>query len=509
MAFRVFRPLLMTRGLFTLPTTGMIVDRKTKILDVLPHGQKYGFGKETRGKRMADVLTHPIVAQHIESAFKLGPGEERVDQIVVHAPSGPTTMQLVSTPIFGLRGRIRGLSVVLRDVHAQVAETQKSRALVDQMREVTKMQSAERRIRDALIREKNPSENFETLVRGIHKHLKVSAAFFAPASSQSYEAVAHAGHDAGTLNGMTLDMSRQSLTRHVLETGGFTYLTPSQIKAGRLIQHPKFLEAGEHVAGIPVFVEQGKVGGVLLVSMTEPPSHQLKQTLQRIGEHASELMMLEHLARVSRVTGLPNRWAFEERLRDRLESYKRGLAAKARDHEKPEPSPFALVSIDLNGFGNVNNSVSHPAGDLVLEEVGKMLREGVKRKTDFVGQWAGDEFVLILDGATREEAHKKAEELRTRMIRETASGELYRRVIDRVIAGDAKLDIDALRKLRKMTEDPAGIGFSFGITDVREHPAEATAEEIYSMADARERTAKDESRASDQVEITRMKRERH
>ncbi|HHB81511.1 MAG TPA: GGDEF domain-containing protein, partial [Aliiroseovarius sp.] len=62
-------------------------------------------------------------------------------------------------------------------------------------------------------------------------------------------------------------------------------------------------------------------------------------------------------------------------------------------------APFALMHLDLDFFKQVNDTLGHAAGDLVLQQVAKVLLEET-RSNDIVARVGGDEFVLIFDGVT-------------------------------------------------------------------------------------------------------------
>ncbi|WP_052402067.1 bifunctional diguanylate cyclase/phosphodiesterase [Muricoccus aerilatus] len=90
---------------------------------------------------------------------------------------------------------------------------------------------------------------------------------------------------------------------------------------------------------------------------------------------------IAHLARHDPLTDLPNRVLFGERLD--------GALARARRGEG-----FAVLCIDLDRFKEVNDTLGHPAGDLLLREVTARLRAEL-RDTDTLARLGGDEFAII------------------------------------------------------------------------------------------------------------------
>jgi diguanylate cyclase (GGDEF)-like protein len=73
--------------------------------------------------------------------------------------------------------------------------------------------------------------------------------------------------------------------------------------------------------------------------------------------------------------------------------------------------PFSLVFIDLDHFKQVNDAHGHQAGSAALREVGEVLRAGL-RETDIPTRYGGDEYVILLPEADREQAMGVAERLR-------------------------------------------------------------------------------------------------
>lgn len=82
--------------------------------------------------------------------------------------------------------------------------------------------------------------------------------------------------------------------------------------------------------------------------------------------------------------------------------------------------PFALVLCDLDRFKEVNDSLGHPAGDLVLKRVADAFRATV-RDVDTVARVGGEEFGLLLPGTGKAEALAFADRLRDAVERAFAS----------------------------------------------------------------------------------------
>jgi diguanylate cyclase len=103
-------------------------------------------------------------------------------------------------------------------------------------------------------------------------------------------------------------------------------------------------------------------------------------------------------ARTDPLTGAANRGAFDEELARRC-----ALAAAGQ-------SCFALVFADIDHFKKINDTYGHPVGDRVLTAFVEFLRARV-RATDLIARCGGEEFGVILPGATLRPALKKARAL--------------------------------------------------------------------------------------------------
>ena len=90
-----------------------------------------------------------------------------------------------------------------------------------------------------------------------------------------------------------------------------------------------------------------------------------------------------HEVNFDRLTGLPNRNVFQDRLEHAIrQAHRSGL-------------PLALLFIDLDLFKEINDTMGHEMGDVLLQQVGQRLL-GFVRDSDTVARLGGDEFIIIL-----------------------------------------------------------------------------------------------------------------
>ncbi|MEA2882047.1 MAG: hypothetical protein QOH32_1303, partial [Bradyrhizobium sp.] len=100
------------------------------------------------------------------------------------------------------------------------------------------------------------------------------------------------------------------------------------------------------------------------------------------AEVSSRELKISWLARHDVLTGLANRTVFAEALQREI----------ARAHR--DGTNFAVLYLDLDHFKDINDTLGHPIGDLLLQSVAERLRANV-RETDTVSRFGGDEFALI------------------------------------------------------------------------------------------------------------------
>ncbi len=119
----------------------------------------------------------------------------------------------------------------------------------------------------------------------------------------------------------------------------------------------------------------------------EQEINERKTIESELHEHKENLIRLAHY---DALTGLPNRALFNELLDKELKK----CAQKS--------TRFAIFFIDLDRFKNINDTMGHHIGDLVLKEVATRIRELIK-PNDVLARLGGDEFILLLRTIQSEE----------------------------------------------------------------------------------------------------------
>jgi diguanylate cyclase (GGDEF)-like protein/PAS domain S-box-containing protein len=136
----------------------------------------------------------------------------------------------------------------------------------------------------------------------------------------------------------------------------------------------------------PIRNEMGGIAGGVLVFHDVSESRELNR---KLSYHASHDIL----------TGLVNRREFETRLERALKS------AKARE------ASYALLHLDLDQFKLINDNCGHNAGDALLGQVAGLLKSKIRWR-DTVARLGGDDFGLLLESCSRDEAMRLAETIR-------------------------------------------------------------------------------------------------
>lgn len=114
---------------------------------------------------------------------------------------------------------------------------------------------------------------------------------------------------------------------------------------------------------------------------------------------------LEVIAVTDVLTGIANRRFAMEQGEKEFIRVVRNMGGKA------DASSLCCIMLDLDHFKDINDTKGHLAGDEVLREIGRRLRQSL-RPYDIAGRYGGEEFLVLLPGSTFKEALKIAERIR-------------------------------------------------------------------------------------------------
>jgi diguanylate cyclase (GGDEF)-like protein/PAS domain S-box-containing protein len=122
---------------------------------------------------------------------------------------------------------------------------------------------------------------------------------------------------------------------------------------------------------------------------------------KRLEQERQELLQrVEAMARTDPMTGLPNRRAWEDEVRQAI--------ARAQRHGHS----LTLGLVDIDRFKLFNDAHGHPAGDALLAEAAATWRLTL-RMTDFIARYGGDEFALLLPDCSPDETFRLLDRFRT------------------------------------------------------------------------------------------------
>jgi len=143
----------------------------------------------------------------------------------------------------------------------------------------------------------------------------------------------------------------------------------------------------------PIKSSTGKVLGAfgMYYNHTAVPNKEESKDLSSAASLASIIMERDHaqkrirkLAYTDELTNLPSRAYLYQNIQLAIES------------SALQQNRFGLLYVDLDGFKNVNDSLGHSAGDLLLCEIARRLKSAC-RESDFVARLSGDEFCIIAE----------------------------------------------------------------------------------------------------------------
>jgi diguanylate cyclase len=136
-----------------------------------------------------------------------------------------------------------------------------------------------------------------------------------------------------------------------------------------------------------------------MLQSTKKASESLDQSTRKLSQMRNRLDEANDKAQRDQLTGLPNRWAFEQQF----------SAATIRAKERFEP--LSVAFIDIDHFKMVNDTHGHEAGDRVLQLVAKTL-DRFGRGNCHLARHGGEEFVIVLENTSTAEAKQQIDAVR-------------------------------------------------------------------------------------------------
>lgn len=136
---------------------------------------------------------------------------------------------------------------------------------------------------------------------------------------------------------------------------------------------------------IPIINEQGESWGIVGLSRNITERKRLEERLRYLSE-------------IDILTGLYNRYSFEEKL---------------KKINQPEYLPLGIIMGDINGLKLVNDTLGHLEGDRLIQAIAKVLKEACGTAGD-IFRWGGDEFIMLLPHTDELQCEQMIEKIITR-----------------------------------------------------------------------------------------------
>ena len=189
----------------------------------------------------------------------------------------------------------------------------------------------------------------------------------------------------------TDELAGEKLTRLIAEDDGD--LVASFLEAG----HPG--RSGDEQEAVGQRKDGARFPVALSISdMKVGRQHYRIAIIRDITVHKEQVQALEHQALHDDLTGLPNRVLLADRVEHAILSARRNQ------------SSLALLLTDLDHFKEINDTLGHHYGDLILKQVAQRMQKLV-RSSDTVARLGGDEFAILLPTADREQARRIVEKM--------------------------------------------------------------------------------------------------
>lgn len=372
--FRLFDliPVARTAIFENIPELVVVVDTSDRIVDINSTGRKWmGLKNEEVIGRDAKIIFSPwpeLLHKYIDI--------QNVHE-EIHVPgSSPEEIELTILPLKDAQGRYAGRLIMGRDITVR-------RQIDDQLR----LQSA------AL----NAAANAIVITDTSGTCIWVNPAF-----------TQITGYGFDEILGKKLSVLKSGVQDDDFYKSLWLTILAGETWSGEIINRHKMGHLySEEMTIAPVRDGAGRIINFIAVKQDITERKRIENNLQeahqslksRVEEIEALQVQLREQAIRDPLTGLFNRRFLEETI-------EREVARAQRDH-----SDLCVAMIDVDHFKEFNDQYGHKAGDVILQALGIMLSD-TTRTGDAACRYGGEEFIVIMPGASREASYKRANEWR-------------------------------------------------------------------------------------------------
>lgn len=193
-----------------------------------------------------------------------------------------------------------------------------------------------------------------------------------------------------------------------------------------------------------------------IVEANEHLQERLDNAENTLQEQAEEISAYMSEARTDTLTGLPNRRVFDDELARRMAEWRR------------QELPVAVILGDVDHFKRFNDEHGHLAGDAVLANVARVLRDTM-RECDLVARIGGEEFAIILSGAGEQDPKNAADRARAAIQRAEFRYEGHNMQVTMSCGVAQSLELDDISSLVKRADEAMYASKSAGRNSAHYH----------------------------------------
>ncbi len=286
---------------------------------------------------------------------------------------------------------------LLGDVASNVSFALEAIARQEKIERLSRIRAVLGEMNAAIVRIRSKQQLFEEACRIAHEHGKFPMSWIGilDEATQAIRPVAKAGREEGYLEQLNLSIDpniTRNLALAVEAIGRSAPVICNDIAAdGRMrAWRAAALERGYRSnVMLPLLVDQRAVGVFALYSPETGffDEEEMKLLVELAGDIAFALQTIEkqekldYLSYYDQLTGLPNRTLFNDRLEQRVSAARR------------DGKTFAVVTLDLERFRNINETLGRQGGDDVIRQVGQRLKNALEG-TDILAHIGGDHFTI-------------------------------------------------------------------------------------------------------------------